>query len=254
MTKSRQFPEGMVPLSDSVFNFECHPGLACFKFCCSNVDMILYPYDIIRLKKCLLLDSEEFLRSYATLEKADNIYFPTVKLRLKQDQSRACPFLADHGCSVYYDRPTACRTYPLERAVDRARHSGAPEDYYFLTKHSYCHGHSEKKNFTVKSWVRNQRLFEHNMMNDLWAEIDTIFAGNPWKGEGAGGEKQQLAFLVCYNIDGFRRYIEEHKLLNNFHLEKETRRRITSDDSELLKFGFEWLKHIFSKSNSLIKK
>ncbi len=254
MNKPRQFPEGMVPLDNSAFNFECHPGVECYTLCCRNVDMILYPYDIIRLKSALHLDSDEFLRSYTSLERGDNFYFPTVKLKLKEDESRACPFLADNGCSVYSDRPTACRTYPLERAVDRSRSSGAPEDFYFMTNHPYCHGHSQKKSFSVKSWLRNQQLYQHNIMNDLWAEIDTIFAGNPWKGEGVGGEKQQLAFLVCYNIDGFRRFVDKHKLLSNFHFEKEFRRRISSEDTELLKFGFDWLKLVFLKSSSLIKK
>jgi Fe-S-cluster containining protein len=216
--------------------------------------MILYPYDIIRLKNSLGLDSEEFLRRYTILERGDNIYFPTVKLRLNDDAVKACPFLADTGCSVYIDRPTACRTYPLERAVGRSRQKGAPEEHFFMTDHAYCLGHKEKKTFDVKNWIRNQRLFEHNMMNDLWTEIDTIFAGNPWKGEGMAGEKQQLAFLICYNIDGFRRFIDKQKLLDQFRLDKEIRRRITSDDGELLKFGFEWLKLFLSHSSSLLKK
>lgn len=254
MMKLRQFPEGMVPLGDSIFNFECHPGVECFTLCCRNVKMVLYPYDIVRLKCALDLDSEEFLRRHTILEKGDNIYFPTVKMKLNEDEFRACPFLANNGCRVYSDRPTACRTYPLERAVDRLPHRGAREDFYFLTDHSYCLGHSEKMSFSVKNWLRSQRLFEYNMMNDLWAGIDTIFADNPWKGEGVAGEMQQLAFLVCYNIDGFRRFVEKQKLLSHFQLEKEVRRRIASDDGELLKFGFEWLKIIFSKSSSLIKK
>lgn len=254
MKKMKAFPEGMVPLCDSDFNFECHPGVECYTLCCHNVDMILYPYDIVRLKSSLGLDSEEFLRRFTTLEIGDNIYFPTVKLRLQDNESKACPFLAEKGCSVYNDRPTACRTYPLERAVDRSRQKGAPEEFYFMTDHSYCLGHKEKKVFNIKSWLRSQRLFEHNTMNDLWTEIDTIFAGNPWKGEGLAGEKQQLAFLVCYNIDGFRRFVDRHKLLGQFQLEKELRRRIGSDDSELLKFGFEWLKLFFSHSSCLIKK
>jgi len=123
-----------------------------------------------------------------------------------------------------------------------------------MTNHSYCLGHKEKRDFTVKSWLRNQQLYEHNMMNDLWTEIDTIFSGNPWKGEGVAGEKQQLAFLVCYNIDGFRRFIDKHKLLSQFQMHKEVRRRLVAEDNELLKFGFEWLKLVFSKASSLIQK
>jgi len=254
MTSEKLFPEGMVPLGDAVFNFDCHAAVECFTVCCRNVDMILYPYDIIRLKDALHIDSEKFLRKHTILEKGDNIYFPTVKLRLNEDESKACPFLAEKGCSVYSDRPTACRTYPLERAVDRSKHRGLPDEFYFLTHHTYCLGHNEARSFTVNSWLRNQRLFEHNMMNNLWAEMDTIFAENPWKGEGAAGEKQKLAFLVCYNIDDFRKFVDHHKILHQFQLQKDIRRRIVSEDSELLKFGFEWLKCIFSKSTSLIKK
>jgi uncharacterized protein len=254
MTQNQQFPERMVPLGDSVFNFRCHPGVQCFTFCCRNVYLILYPYDIIRLKRSLRLDSEEFLRRHTTLERGDNIYFPTVKLRLNEDEYKACPFLASQGCSVYADRPTACRTYPLERAVDRSKSKGSPDEFYFMTSHSYCLGHHENMNFSVKSWLRNQQLYEHNTMNDLWAEIDTIFCDNPWKGEGVAGEMQQLAFLVCYNIDGFRRFVGKHKLLSRFQLEKDIRRKIAAEDTELLKFGFEWLKVIFSKPSSLMQK
>ena len=254
MTQNRQFPEGMVPLEDSVFNFDCHLGVQCYTSCCRNVSLILYPYDIIRLKTSLNLDSEEFLRRHTTLESGDNIYFPTVKLKLNDDEFKSCPFLAPHGCRVYSDRPTACRTYPLERAVDRSKKKGSLEEFYFITNHSYCLGHNEKQAFTVKSWLRNQQLYEHNMMNDLWAEIDTIFSGNPWKGEGVAGEKQQLAFLVCYNIDGFRRFIDKNKILGQFQLQKDVRRRLAVEDTELLKFGFEWLKLAFSKASSLILK
>lgn len=254
MKSDRQFPESMVPLGDSVFYFHCHSGVECFKSCCRDVNMTLYPFDIISLKRFLGIDSEEFLRKHTYLEKGDNLYFPTVKLRLKEDESKACPFLGDNGCRVYENRPTACRTYPLERAVDRQNQKGAHQDYYFITHHSHCLGHNEQRENTVKGWLRNQRLFEYNMMNDLWAEIDTIFSSNPWRGEGVAGQKQQLAFLVCYNIDGFRKYMLSNKLLNNFELNKDLRRRILSDDNELLKFGFEWLKFLLSNCSSLIQK
>ena len=216
--------------------------------------MILYPYDIIRLKNHLKIDSEEFLRNFTLLAEGDNIYFPTVKLKLNSDVEKSCPFLGHQGCGVYQDRPTACRTYPLERAVDRNRQKGAPAEFYFMSNHSYCLGHLEDCRFTVKNWLRNQRLFEHNLMNDLWSEIDTLFASNPWKGEGIAGEKQKMAFLVCYNIDGFRRFADNVNLVDQFQVTKDIRRRIASDDGEMLKFGFEWLKLLFGRSSSLMKK
>jgi hypothetical protein len=90
-------------------------------------------------------------------------------------------------------------------------------------------------------------------MNALWAEMDTVFSQNPWKGEGAAGEKQQLAFMVCYNIDGFRQFAAEHRLLKSFKLDKDFKKRIAKEDSELLKFGFQWLKLILTgKQSSLV--
>lgn len=244
--REKTFPEGMVPLGKSEFQFACHPKVECFTFCCRNVDMLLYPYDIIRLKKSLGIVSEDFMRKYTFLDKGDNPYFPSVKLKLNQDDEKACPFLTDTGCSVYADRPSACRTYPLERAVDRTKAGSVAEEYYFLTNHPYCHGHKEDIRQTVNSWVRNQQLIEYNTMNALWAEIDTVFSQNPWKGEGVAGEKQQLAFMVCYNIDGFRQFAAEHGLLKTFKLDKDFKKRIAKEDSELLKFGFIWLKKILT--------
>ncbi len=143
--------------------------------------------------------------------------------------------------------------YPLERAVDRSSGRRDVNEFYFMTNHSYCKGHDEEKSNTVKSWVRNQQLIEYNSMNDLWTEMDTLFGTNPWKGEGAAGEKQQLAFLVCYNLDGFRRFVEHNQLLKMFRLDKSKKRRIASEDSELQAFGYEWLKLILTGQSTLMR-
>lgn len=247
----KKFPEGMVPLGKEPFSFNCHKEVSCFTKCCQKVDMFLFPYDIICLKNALSMDSHEFLQQYTRLVQGDNPYFPAVMLKLNEQEN--CPFLKEAGCSVYGQRPSACRTYPLERAIDRVGGSGT-EDFYFLTHHDYCMGHRQEKTFTVKQWIRNQRLEQYNLMNDLWGEMDTLFAGNPWRGEGAGGEKQRLAFMVCYDIDGFRKFSEQHQLIDNFRLVKDAKRRIQEDDAELLKFGFEWLKLILNGKSSLVQR
>lgn len=253
-TLEKKFPAGMVPLGDSTFQFSCHAGVSCFTVCCRNVDLILYPYDIICLKRALGIDSEECLRSYTLVEKGDNPFFPSVKLRLTDDSHKACPFLQSSGCSVYTDRPSACRTYPLERAVDRSKNMRPVDEYYFLTNHSYCLGHQEDCSWTVSRWVRNQRLNEYNVMNELWAEMESVFRLDPWRGEGPAGEKQQLAFMVCYNIDGFRRFVAANKLLQQFSLDKDFKKRIAKDDAELLKFGLQWLKLVLTGKSSLLRR
>lgn len=255
MTEENIFPEGMKPLGKDSFHFSCHSGVPCFTRCCKNVDLDLYPYDIVRLKRALAIDSETILRKYTELKKGGNPYFPTLKLKLTLfGNERACPFLTEKGCSVYKDRPTACRTYPLERAVDRNSTKGRPNDFYFLTRHEYCLGHLEDNQFTVKKWVRNQRLDEYNLMNDLWAEVDTLFSSNPWKGEGSGGNMQQLAFLACYNIDGFRNFVQERNIFAQFRMDRTWKRMIEKDDEELLKFGFEWIKAILGGPSALLPK
>ena len=255
MSKKREFPEGMVPLGDSEFHFSCHPGVACFTFCCKNVDLDLYPYDVIRIKNQLGIDSETFLREHTEFKKGGNPFFPTLKLKLAPfEDEQACPFLSKEGCTVYKNRPTSCRTYPLERAVDRSASGGRPEEFYFLTNHEYCLGHKEPDRITVRKWVRSQRLDEFNLMNELWADVDTLFASNPWQGEGTGGEKQQMAFMACYNIDGFRSFAKENGIFSHFVIDRDWKNRIKRDDSELLKFSFEWIKKVLGGRSSLISK
>ena len=115
----KKFPEGMEPLGNSTFKFACHPGVSCYTRCCRDLQLFLYPYDIVRLKKRLGINSEEFLNQYSGVMQGANPFFPSVMLVMADNDEKTCPFLGEEGCTVYEDRPSACRTYPLERAVDR---------------------------------------------------------------------------------------------------------------------------------------
>lgn len=254
MADQKLFPEGMQPLGENSYTFSCFPGIQCFTNCCKNVDMILYPYDIIRLKRVLDIESSVFLQKYARVVQGDNPHFPTVMLQVNNDPDRACPFLSPGGCTVYHDRPSACRMYPLERAVDRRPDKRGAKEYYFLVKHPYCLGHHEQNSYTVREWIRDQRLHDYNVMNELWTEIDTMFSGNPWQGEGPAGMRRQLAFMTCYDIDRFRKMVEEKKIVEQFIISKETRKSIAVNDVELMKFGFQWLKLLLTGRSSLIKR
>jgi len=189
---------------------------------------------------------------HTRLAEGSHPYFPAVMLNMAEETKHPCPFLKDFGCSVYKDRPSSCRTYPLERAVERRPEHEQLIAHYFMTHHHYCKGHQEARSYTVAEWERDQHLHEFNRMNEYWAEVDAFFATNPWLGEGVAGPRQQLAFMVCYNIDEFRTYVGRHNLLSSFRLSKSERLRIKRDDSELLKFGFKWLQFILGERKTLI--
>ena len=82
--------------------FEKTDCLSCAN-CCKTTSPIFYQRDIERAAKALKLKPGAFIDRY---------------LRIDEDQdyvlkSAPCPFLAaDNYCSIYDDRPTACREYP----------------------------------------------------------------------------------------------------------------------------------------------
>jgi len=70
---------------------------------CKTTSPIFYQKDIERIAKRLRMKPFEFIEKYLKID-ADEDYV------LKQ---APCPFLGDDNyCSVYEDRPTACREYP----------------------------------------------------------------------------------------------------------------------------------------------
>ena len=247
-------PPGRSRIGKEHFHFRCHPGVSCYLSCCRNVDLPLFPYDVLRLKERLGIPSGEFLTRHVTVCAGSHPFFPGLKLEMTDGDPPACPFLGQGGCTVYPDRPSACRTYPLERGVERPDPRKPLRVHYFMTHHPYCKGHDEAHTYTLRQWEREQDLGEFNLYNDLWAELDAFFATNPWAGEGKAGPYQQLAFMVCYNIDAFRSYAHHHRILDGFRLDKAERRRIDEDDGHLLRFGFQWLEMILGGRRNLVQR
>ncbi|MBM9511203.1 YkgJ family cysteine cluster protein [Desulfogranum marinum] len=246
--------EGRTLVDKGPFTFHCHPGVSCYLKCCHNAEIYLFPYDVLRLKQHLNLHSAQFLRQYTRIGEGSHPFFPGVMLNMASAEGLPCPFLSNEGCTVYRDRPSACRTYPLERAVEQLNDTTRLKVHYFMTHHPYCKGHFEQKTYTIKKWERDQGLYEFNLFNELWAEVDAFFASNPWRGEGEAGPLQQLAFMACYNIDDFRSYVEQHRLVQQFRVDKVVRNRIKKDDSALLKFGFQWLQFYLGRKPTLVPK
>jgi len=100
----------------SSFQFRCHPGVPCFTRCCRNMDIILTPYDIIRIKRRLGLTSDLFLALYTQAEMLAEARVPVVRLKMLEEEDGRCPFVSAEGCRIYTDRPVCCRYYPIGMA------------------------------------------------------------------------------------------------------------------------------------------
>jgi uncharacterized protein len=231
---------------ESKFNFECHKGVKCFTKCCRAIDIILTPYDIIRLKKRLQISSEEFLAVYTVPRLWERTDLPLVTLKLLDDDLQSCPFVRDDGCIIYSDRPTTCRYYPLGVASLSHKTQANDEDFFFFVHEPHCLGFEEKREWTVCEWRKDQGVDIHDEINARWTDLvvrKRTFPPNLQLIE----ESKRMFFLVSYNIDTFRSFVFESSFLDRYDIDADVVEKIKSDDVELLKFGLSWLKDILFK-------
>lgn len=221
------------------FTFACHPGVPCFNNCCHDVNIFLTPYDIIRLKQALGIRSEELLSKYTISPFDKDLRYPVVMLKMTEDEAKKCPFVRTEGCSVYGDRPWACRMYPLGMASPKEAEN-ADSEFYFLLKESVCKGFGETTRQTVSDWLKHQGIDEYNEMGREFKELtlhDYFKEGEPLT-----PQKIEMFFMACYNLDGFRDFLFGSSFFDKFEVDDATQERLRSDDLELLGFGYRWLR------------
>ncbi len=241
--------ETFSPFSGETFRFRCGKDVPCFNECCAKLRLILTPYDILRLKHRLRMSSGRFLEQYTETVFEEQCRFPMVKLRMTSGESGACPFVSPDGCTVYEDRPVACRIYPLGRAYSIVEGRGAQEKF-FIVREPHCLGFREDRQWNLKDWMRHEGVDAYNAVNDPWAEIVTsnrsLRGGNPT-------QKHQMFFMASYNLDAFRKFVFHSKFLDVFHVAPAVKETIRQDDRALLRFAWGWLKFsLFGDKNGPI--
>ena len=148
MAKDLPFPQSpVVPEmvdGGKTIQFQCRKGIACWNACCSNIDIALTPVDIVRLKARLSLASSEFLSQYTVPYEMEKDGIAGVKLR-PVEGGTACRFMTAEGCSVYEDRPTACRYYPVALLSMRKQGEASDSQAYAIVREEHCLGHHEPR-------------------------------------------------------------------------------------------------------------
>ena len=236
---------------ESRFTFKCHPGIECFTQCCRDINIILTPYDVMRLKNKLDLPSEEFLAIYTEPQILEKTGLPVITLKFLDEEKKdaagkACPFIRENGCLVYDDRPTTCRYYPLGVASLSHKEDADGEEFYFFVHEAHCLGFKEEKLWTVKEWRKDQGVDIHDEINAAWTDLivrKRSFPPNMQLTE----QTKKMFFLVSYNLDKFREFVFESSFLDRYEVDETTLNQIKDDEIALLKFGLAWLKWLLFK-------
>jgi Fe-S-cluster containining protein len=96
----RQVDEAFHAAHEAIFA-ETH-CLSCAN-CCKTTSPIFYPADIGRAAKALRMRPGDFIEKFLRTDEDNDFVL----------RAAPCPFLgADNLCSIYDDRPRACREYP----------------------------------------------------------------------------------------------------------------------------------------------
>jgi uncharacterized protein len=152
------FLENLPKLSpSSPLRFNCNPEVHCFNSCCADLDLALSPYDVLRLRFALGIDSKTFIRKYGVLSVLNGNQFPSIMLKMTDNADQTCPFVRDGGCSVYAHRPGACRAYPIGRGASIDAH-GAIHEEFILVREPHCRGFESNKKTTVAQYLKSQGM------------------------------------------------------------------------------------------------
>jgi Fe-S-cluster containining protein len=228
------------PMVKSRFHFLCHKDIACFTKCCAELDLVLTPYDIVRIKNRLHIPSHAFLDRYTETKWNKHPRFPMINLKMDSDRYHRCPFVTPDGCTVYEDRPGACRIYPVGRAALKVDREKETQEKFFLVDEEHCLGFREDREWTLEEWMAVEGVNEYNAMNDQWLEIVTSQKSLGKKEDIP--RKIQMFYMASYNLDVFKRLIFETRFFSIFQLEAEKKERLATDDVSLMQFAFDWLR------------
>jgi len=240
--------ENMIPLGDNdTFNFSCSRKVPCFNECCRDLNQFLTPYDILRLKNRFGVSSDLFLEQYTTRHTGPGTGLPIITLKTDYSHEYKCPFITSSGCSVYEDRPSSCRMYPLMRVASRSRVTKNITEQFFLLKEPHCLGFEQGRTWTIREWIEDQQVAVYNQINDMLMEIISL---KNLLMPGPMDPKSSLMFhMACYDLDRFRSHIFDKRILEGWNLDATTLDALKNDDTELLKLGLRWIKETLFGEN-----
>lgn len=239
--KSRELLETLPEIGpEETFVFDCGPHMPCFNRCCAELTLPLTPYDVLRLRRQLGMAGDDFLRTFASLRSFPDTGFPLPLLRMLESPDAPCPFVTPAGCSVYDDRPGACRCYPLGRGT-RMGADGVAERF-FLVREEHCRGFDQGTARTPAQWFADQGMEPYTRFNDRYMRLMAMVRATEKPLEP---RLATMAVLCLYQLDKFRELVSAMRIFSRVEVSPELQARIMKDspdgDEAALDFALDWM-------------
>jgi Fe-S-cluster containining protein len=256
MTENSASPESIIrdyprlTLEDS-FSFQCHQSLECFTRCCNDVTIVLTPYDVIRMKQALHMDSSEFLEKYTLSPFSKDQKIPVVILKM-DPETKDCSFVSkENGCSIYANRPWACRMYPLGMA-EPDNPTPSDRSFHFLLREEMCLGHGTERRIKVSEWISEQGIEEYDVYG---ASFKDLMLHPFWnKNDSLTPAQIDMYHMACYDLDRFRRFVFQTRFFQLFDVDENRIEAMRKNDLELSDFAMQWLRFsLFHEKSMKIK-
>ncbi len=232
--------------------FDCHKGISCWNACCYDTDIMLTPYDLQRLAGHFECRPADVVRLFGSPSVHDRSNMPVVKLKMLDrpgDRRKPCVFLDEvDGCTVYENRPAACRYYPLGLAAVKIKEQDSIENFYFMVREPHCHGHDEPKEQTVAEFREAQGVEPYDQQNADWIYIlmkltSWKSVGGPW-GKEADARTKKMFYMASTDIDAFRQFVFNSSFFERYLVEPAMREELATSDEALLKLACDWLRNV----------
>ena len=217
---------------DDHFKFRCHSGVACFTNCCADVAIYLTPFDVVRMTTALGMTSTDFLDQYTLSLRGPKPIIPLICLKMRDDERKTCPMVAEDGCKVYDSRPWSCRMFPLDLV--------GKQDFHILDLGGLCKGLDEDWDQTIKDYLVEQGVV---LSSELDAEYQAI-TDHPKMAELDVNNPQiaKMIYLACYDLDRFKEFVFESSFLQKVKIPA-GRLEVAKDNKvELLRLGMDWVR------------
>jgi uncharacterized protein len=161
-------------------------------------------------------------------------------MKMDSTGDKRCPFVTASGCTLYEDRPAACRMYPLGRASTSHPLDGSHREFFFTVRENHCRGFEQNRVWQVSEWLRYQAVEDYNRLNDLLMELYVLKT----RKSGVNLEPQhiQMFTMACYNLERFRDFLFQSAFFKKFEVADNVIELLRHDDTRLLEFAMEWLK------------